>query len=56
MTTLPEILKTKISTSGPINIEDYMSTCLYHEEHGYYMTQTPFGREGDFKFHKFMVK
>jgi NADH dehydrogenase [ubiquinone] 1 alpha subcomplex assembly factor 7 len=37
-----------IAHEGPISIERYMSLCLSHPKHGYYMTRDPFGAEGDF--------
>lgn len=48
MTTIEQILKDKINEKGPISVEEYMDTCLYHEQHGYYMSQAPFGQKGDF--------
>ena len=42
------ILKSRIEANGPLSVEDYMATCLYHPEHGYYMTRDPLGSEGDF--------
>ncbi len=48
MTAVKDILVQKIQESGPMNVAEYMETCLYHNEHGYYMSQTPFGTEGDF--------
>lgn len=47
MTTV-DILKSKIETNGPISLAEYMETCLYHEEHGYYMSSIPLGKDGDF--------
>ena len=29
-------------------VAEYMSLCLTHPQHGYYMTRDPFGRSGDF--------
>lgn len=37
-----------ILKQGPLSIATYMETCLYHRDYGYYMTQNPFGKEGDF--------
>ena len=37
-----------IERTGPITVADFMSMCLSDPEHGYYMTRTPFGSEGDF--------
>ncbi len=38
----------RIAASGPISIADYMTDCLLHPEFGYYTSQNPFGRTGDF--------
>ena len=48
MTPLENILKTQITAQGPISIADYMATCLFHPEYGYYSTHDPFGTAGDF--------
>ena len=48
MTTIEGILKDKINETGAISVAEYMDTCLYHHEHGYYMSSTPLGSEGDF--------
>ncbi|MGA8170244.1 MAG: SAM-dependent methyltransferase [Methylocystis sp.] len=37
-----------IAQEGPITLERYMSLCLQHPRHGYYMKRDPFGAEGDF--------
>jgi NADH dehydrogenase [ubiquinone] 1 alpha subcomplex assembly factor 7 len=37
-----------IAAEGPIGVDRYMSLCLGHTRHGYYMRQDPFGRAGDF--------
>lgn len=37
-----------IEQEGPISVERYMSLCLAHPIHGYYMTRDPLGAEGDF--------
>jgi NADH dehydrogenase [ubiquinone] 1 alpha subcomplex assembly factor 7 len=37
-----------IAAEGPIGVDRYMSICLGHARHGYYMRQDPFGRAGDF--------
>ena len=47
-TPLEDIIKQKIRDEGPISLADYMSLCLGHSEHGYYMTRDPFGVKGDF--------
>ena len=33
---------------GPMPLARYMSLCLTHPEHGYYVARDPLGREGDF--------
>ncbi len=48
MTPLMGLLADRISAAGPITVAEYMSECLLHPEHGYYMKGTPFGIPGDF--------
>lgn len=48
MTPLEELLIRQISATGPITVADYMSACLLHPRHGYYVTGQPLGAEGDF--------
>lgn len=48
MTVLEDIIKQRIREDGPMDMATYMSLCLGHPEHGYYMTRDPFGRGGDF--------
>lgn len=48
MTPLEQSLIAQITAQGPISIADYMATCLFHPEHGYYSTRAPFGTSGDF--------
>ena len=36
MTALATLLKDRIRQSGPMTVEEYMETCLYHPQHGYY--------------------
>jgi SAM-dependent MidA family methyltransferase len=43
-----QIIKTQIQTQGPITIERYMELCLYHLDHGYYITKDPIGTQADF--------
>ncbi len=45
---LEDIIKQQIQASGPMSVADYMSLCLSHPEHGYYMKRDPFGVDGDF--------
>lgn len=37
-----------IAAAGPIPVARYMSLCLTHPDHGYYVTRDPFGAQGDF--------
>jgi NADH dehydrogenase [ubiquinone] 1 alpha subcomplex assembly factor 7 len=37
-----------IAQEGPLNLERYMSLCLQHPRHGYYIAHDPFGARGDF--------
>lgn len=48
MLKLKEIIAAEISDNGPIGIDRFMSLCLGHPSHGYYMTRDPFGADGDF--------
>lgn len=41
-------LKARIRRDGPISVADYMSACLWDDEHGYYATHTAIGSSGDF--------
>jgi len=41
-------IRRRIAMVGPMPIAQYMSICLCHPEHGYYMTRDPFGAAGDF--------
>lgn len=45
---LADLIRSEIGAQGPMTIERYMSLCLGHPVHGYYMKQDPFGPEGDF--------
>ncbi len=47
-TPLAERLKRQIPQTGPITVADYMVSCLFDPDHGYYSTREPFGRGGDF--------
>ena len=38
----------RITTEGPMRLDDYMATCLLHPTLGYYTTRQPFGQAGDF--------
>ncbi|HHZ10881.1 MAG TPA: class I SAM-dependent methyltransferase [Rhizobiales bacterium] len=48
MTPLGERIRRLIASSGPLSVADYMATCLFDPQHGYYTTREPFGRDGDF--------
>ncbi|EJF81103.1 class I SAM-dependent methyltransferase [Bartonella doshiae] len=48
MVTLKEKIKEIIARNGPITISQYMTLALTDPQFGYYQTQTPFGRTGDF--------
>ena len=48
MTTLRDILHSRIASNGPMRIDEYMATCLLHPTQGYYTTRDPFGTQGDF--------
>ena len=48
MTPLEREIRETIALEGPISLERYMSMCLGHPAHGYYMTRDPFGAAGDF--------
>lgn len=40
-TPLTDILVTRIGRDGPLTFADFMETCLYHPEYGYYMRKKP---------------
>lgn len=49
MTTgLRDHLLTRIRTTGPLTVADYMADCLLHPTLGYYSTRDPLGAAGDF--------
>ncbi len=48
MSDLEDTLRAQIRLNGPLTIADYMGTCLFHPEFGYYSTRLPIGRAGDF--------
>lgn len=48
MTPLAKIISGMIAVEGPMPIDRYMTLCLGHPQHGYYMTRDPLGRAGDF--------
>lgn len=45
---LEDEIRHRIQLNGPLNLARYMSLCLGHSEHGYYMTRDPLGVLGDF--------
>ena len=48
-TPLARILAGRIQRDGPITFREWMESCLYHPEHGYYRRGRPtVGRDGDF--------
>lgn len=48
MNPLQDHLRRIITREGPITIAHYMAEALGNPRHGYYMSQEPFGRSGDF--------
>ncbi|RTL84625.1 MAG: class I SAM-dependent methyltransferase [Hyphomicrobiales bacterium] len=48
MNALKQEIAAMIAHDGPMTLERYMSLCLGHPRHGYYMTRDPFGAGGDF--------
>jgi len=47
-TPLHNIILEEIKQNGPMPLSRYMDLCLGHPQHGYYMHQDPFGKDGDF--------
>jgi len=47
-TALTKILLERIRQHGPITFADFMETCLYHPEHGYYTCNIPRQGVGDY--------
>ena len=48
MNPLEQFLADVIAIEGPLRIDRYMSLCLGHPRHGYYITRDPLGDKGDF--------
>lgn len=48
MNPLHDVLAAQIAASGPLPINQFMTTALFHPQYGYYTTQTVFGQKGDF--------
>lgn len=48
-TPLSTVLASQIRRAGPLTFAEWMQTCLYHPQHGYYRRGKPtVGRDGDF--------
>lgn len=45
---LHDIIRNDITQNGPMRLDEYMDKCLYHPQFGYYTSNQPFGRTGDF--------
>ena len=43
MNPLEQLLAEVITAEGPLRIDRYMSLCLGHPQHGYYVTRDPLG-------------
>src|SRR5262249_52618419 len=41
-------IRQRIARDGAISVADYMALCLTHPTHGYYATNDPLGKAGDF--------
>src|SRR5262245_61360239 len=41
-------IRRRIAAAGPMPVAQYMTLCLTHPQHGYYITRDPFGATGDF--------
>ncbi len=41
-------IRRRIASAGPMPVAQYMSLCLTHPEHGYYVRRDPLGVAGDF--------
>jgi SAM-dependent MidA family methyltransferase len=41
-------IRKRIEAAGPMPVAQYMSLCLTHPQHGYYVTRDPLGVAGDF--------
>ncbi|WP_084506913.1 class I SAM-dependent methyltransferase [Geminicoccus roseus] len=42
---LLQLLRRKIEAEGPIRLDEWWQTCLYHPGHGYYATRVPLGAD-----------
>ena len=45
---LRDHIASRIASTGPMRIDEYMTTCLLHPTLGYYTTRDPLGADGDF--------
>jgi len=41
-------IRRRIAAAGPMPVAQYMTLCLTHPQHGYYITRDPIGAQGDF--------
>jgi NADH dehydrogenase [ubiquinone] 1 alpha subcomplex assembly factor 7 len=41
-------IRARIAQTGPMPVAEFMATCLYDPQHGYYGHRSPFGAAGDF--------
>src|SRR5579883_2694956 len=48
LTSLGEKLAARIAASGSISFHEYIESCLYDPEYGYYRRKAALGRKGDF--------
>ena len=48
MNPLVAIIRDEIAENGPLSVARYMTLCLAHPRHGYYVTRDPLGARGDF--------
>jgi NADH dehydrogenase [ubiquinone] 1 alpha subcomplex assembly factor 7 len=48
MSALEALIRAEIETGGAMPLERYMTLCLGHPEHGYYMAKPAIGASGDF--------
>lgn len=48
MTSLTKFIVQQIERFGPMPVSEYMTLCLLHPEHGYYITRNALGASGDF--------
>ena len=48
LTPLETEIRRRITIAGPMPVMHYMTLCLTHDSHGYYVSGDPFGAAGDF--------